>query len=184
MDLPSHSSNIRIGWNLTDFVSLPDGRLIYARDGNFWELRMDPRNGAPAGEPRQLTEWSGLWLGHTSVTSDGKRLVFQRSAPQTTVNVADIEANGAHLSAVRRLTLSEYSNAAETWTPDSRALVFRSVRNGNMQALQARLSTPTSRNRLSWEPRMSGLAISPDGAWLFYPANVKHGWRVANPKFR
>ncbi len=182
MGLPSHSSNIRIGWNLTDFVSLPDGRVIYVRDGNFWELRMDPRNGGPAGEPRQLTNWSGLWLGYTSVTSDGKRLVFQRSAPQTTVNVADIEANGTHLSAARRLTLNEYSNVAETWTPDSRALVFPLECATVMGGSSSRLSTLTSRNRLSWgAENVGGSAISPDGAWMFYSSNVKQRQRVVKP---
>jgi hypothetical protein len=32
-------------WSLTDFVSLPDGRVIYVRDGNLWELRIDSRSG-------------------------------------------------------------------------------------------------------------------------------------------
>jgi DNA-binding winged helix-turn-helix (wHTH) protein/Tol biopolymer transport system component len=156
------------GWNLTDFVSLPDGRVMYVRGSNFWELRMDPRNGGPAGEPRQLTEWSGLWLGQTSVTSDGKRLVFQRSTPQTTVNVADIEANGTHLSPARHLTVNEYSNAAETWTPDSRAVVFRSRRNGNGRLFRQALNSDIEEPLVMGAERVGGSAISPDGAWLFY----------------
>lgn len=155
-------------WTLTDFVSLPDGRLIYARDGNFWELRMDPRNGAPTGQPRQLTNWSGLWLGYTSVTSDGKRLAFQRSAPQTTVNVADIEATGTHLSPARHLTLNEYSNAGETWTPDSKALVFRSSRNGHMRLFRQALDSDTEEPLVMGADNIGGSAISPDGSWLFY----------------
>jgi DNA-binding winged helix-turn-helix (wHTH) protein/Tol biopolymer transport system component len=156
------------GWNLTDFVSLPDGRVMYVRGSNFWELRMDPRNGGRAGEPRQVTDWSGLWLGLTSATSDGKRLVFQRSTPQTTVNVADIEANGTHLSPARHLTLNEYSNAAETWTPDSRAVVFRSRRNGNGRLFRQALNSDIEEPLVMGAERVGGSAISPDGAWLFY----------------
>ena len=124
-------------WTLTDFVSLPDGRLIYARDGNFWELRVDPHGGAPTTKPRQLTSWSGVWLGVMSVTSNGKRLAFQRLPTQTTVSLADIDANDSLISSPKHLTLNEYVNAAETWTPDSKALVFRSSAQWSPQALQA-----------------------------------------------
>jgi DNA-binding winged helix-turn-helix (wHTH) protein/Tol biopolymer transport system component len=155
-------------WTLTDFVSLPDGRLIYAYNGNFWQLRIDPRNGVPTQEPRQLTNWSGLWLGYTSVTSDGKRLAFQRSAPQTTVNVADIEANGTQLSSLRHLTLNEYSNAAETWTSDSHALIFRSGRNGHGKLFKQALDSDTEEPLVMGAENVGGSAISPDGLWLIY----------------
>lgn len=155
-------------WTLTGFVSLPDGRLIYARDGNFWELRMDPRRGAPTAEPRQLTNWSGLWLGEMSVTSDGKRLAFQRLAKQTTVNVADIEANGPYISSAKHLTLNDYINAAETWTPDSKALVFRSLRNGHLRLFKQALDSDTEEPLVMGAENVGGAAISPDGSWLFY----------------
>jgi eukaryotic-like serine/threonine-protein kinase len=157
------------GGTSLDFVSLPDGRLIYARDGNFWELRTDPRKGAPTGEPRQLTDWFGFTdLRYTSVTSDGKRLTFQRYAPQTTVNVADIEANGTHISPAKHLTLNEYSNAAESWTPDSKALVFRSLRNGHMGLFRQALDSDLEEPLVMGAENIGGSAVSPDGAWLFY----------------
>ena len=129
---------------------------------------MDPRNGCPIGEPRQLTNWSGFLLRYTSVTSDGKRLAFQRSAPQTTVYVADIEANGTHLSSVRHLTLNEYSNAGETWTPDSRAIVFRSGRDGHGRLFKQALDSDTEEPLVMGAENVGGSAISPDGLWLFY----------------
>jgi Tol biopolymer transport system component len=156
------------GWTSTDFDSLPDGRLIYTRDGNFWELRMDPRNGGPIGEPRQLTNWYGLWLRYTSVTSDGRRLAFRRSTPQTTLYVADIEANRSQLSSVRHLTLNEYSNAGETWTPDSRAIVFRSRRDGHGKLFKQAFDSDTEEPLVMGAENVGGSAISPDGVWLFY----------------
>ena len=68
-----------------DFRWLPDGRLIYAIGGqngnqvrsNFWQVRVDPRTGMPTGSPKRLTDWAGFWLGSTSVSADGKRLVFR-----------------------------------------------------------------------------------------------------------
>ena len=157
--------------HLTDFVSLPAGRVIYVGggyNGNFWELRIDPRSGKPTEIPRQLTNWSGLLLGYTSVTSDGKRLAFQRSAPQSTVNVADIEAKGVRLSNVKRFTLNEYKNAVETWTPDSHAVVFRSRRDGHPKLFKQALDSDTEEPLVMGKGNVAGSAISPDGSWLFY----------------
>jgi Tol biopolymer transport system component len=159
---------------LTDFLWLPDGRLIYGRreqDGlhcNFWELRIDSRSGQPVEKPRQLTNWAGFCAGETSVTSDGKRLAYQRWARQTTVNVADLEANGARISSARHLTLNEYVNAAETWTPDSNALVFRSLRDGSMRLFRQGINSDTEEPLVMGAEHVGGSAISPDGSWLFY----------------
>jgi len=154
--------------SITDFVWSPNGRLIYVRDGNFWELRIDSRSGKPMDKPRQLTNWPGFWVGETSVTSDGRRLAFQRLARQTTVNVADIEPDGAHISSARHLTLNEYVNAAETWTPDSNALIFRSRRNGHLKLFRQALHSDTEEPLVMGAENVGGSAISPDGSWLFY----------------
>ncbi len=159
-------------WTVTDFVSLPDGRLIYARDGNFWELRMDPRSGAPSNkEPLQLTNWAGLGLGSLgdlSVTSDGKRLAFERLPRRTTVDVADIDANGARIALAKHFTLNEYNNAGETWTPDGKALVFRSVRDGHVRLFKQALDSDIEEPLVMGAGNVAGAAISPDGVWLFY----------------
>jgi DNA-binding winged helix-turn-helix (wHTH) protein/Tol biopolymer transport system component len=155
-------------WKLTDFVSLPAGRVIYVSDSNFWELRTDSRSGKLIDTPRQLTNWSGLLLGYTSVRSDGKGLAFLRSAPHTTVNVADIETDGVHLSNAKHFTLNEYPNVAETWTPDSDALVFRSVREGRLKLFMQALDSDTEEPLVNSAENVAGSAISPDGVWLFY----------------
>jgi eukaryotic-like serine/threonine-protein kinase len=160
---------------LIDFVSLPDGRVIYARvedlgsrSCNFWELRIDPRSGQPVEKPRPITNWTGFCVGGPSVTADGKHLAFHRWARQTTVNVADIEANGTRVSSARRLTLNEYVNAAETWTPDSKALVFRSFRDGHMRLFKQALDADLEESLVMGAEDVGGSAISPDGSWLFY----------------
>jgi DNA-binding winged helix-turn-helix (wHTH) protein/Tol biopolymer transport system component len=154
--------------SLTDFVWSPDGRLIYARDGNFWELRVDSRSGKPVDKARQLTNLPGFWVGETSVTSDGRRLAFQRLAKLTTVNVTDIEPDGAHGSSARHLTLNEYVNAAETWTPDSNALIFRSLRNGHLRLFRQALDSDIEEPLVMGAENVAGSAISPDGSWLYY----------------
>jgi DNA-binding winged helix-turn-helix (wHTH) protein/Tol biopolymer transport system component len=153
---------------VTDFVLLADGRMIYAREGNLWELPIDTMSGKSLAMPRQLTNWSGFWVGEMSAAGDGKQLAFQRWTWQTTVSVADIEAHGAHISPPRHLTLSEHANSADTWTPDSTALIFRSVRNGHQRLFKQALDSDTEQPLVMGAEEVGGAAISPDGSWLFY----------------
>ena len=57
-------------------------------------------------------------------------LEFFRQAFEPDVYVLDIEANGTRLSAPRRLTLDERADYPYSWTPDSKAVIFTSDRNG------------------------------------------------------
>jgi Tol biopolymer transport system component len=155
-------------WSVTDFVLLADGRMIYAREGNLWELPIHVSSGKSVAMPRKLTNWSGFWLGEMSTAGDGKQLAFQRWAWQTTVSVADIEAHGTHVSPPRHLTLSEHMNAAETWTPDSAALIFRSRRDGRTHLFKQALDSDTEQPLVMGAEEVGGAAISPDGSWLFY----------------
>ena len=156
------------GWmSLTDFVWLPEGRLIYTREGNLWSLGID-ESGKAMDKPRQLTHWPGTWIGETSVTSDGKRIAFQRSVQQTTVHMADVTSNGASISPATHLTLNEYVNAAETWTPDSSSLVYRSWSNGHLRLFRRALDSDTEEPLVMGAENVGGSAVSPDGSWLFY----------------
>jgi len=160
---------------MVDYVWLPDGRLIFARrispEGHFanlWELSIDSHTGKPVGQPRQLTNWSDAGIGEMSVISDGTRLAFQRSSYQTTVNVAELQAQGTRISLPRRLTLNEYVNAAETWTLDSRALVFRSRRNGHVKVFLQAIDSDTEEPLVMGADDVASTAMSPDGSWLYY----------------
>ena len=174
-------------WGVTDFVLLGDGRIIYAHEGNFWELPSEAVMGKSLPKPRKLTHWSGDWIGEISATSDGKRLAFQQWTRQTTVSVAEIEAHGTHLSPARRFTLSEYVNAAETWMPDSRELIFRSLRNGHVLLFRQALDSDTEQPLVMGAEDVGGASVSPDGSWLFYldcGPNMKPGCDVVTPLMR
>lgn len=162
---------------LSDFISLPDGRLIYAESNDalhracdLWELRIDSRTAGLLDKPRQLTSWSGSCAETMSATSDGKRLVFQQSRRQTTVRVGNWEANGTRLSGTKHLTLNEYVNVAETWTPDGKALVFRSLRDGQLKLFEQALDSDAEKPLVLGADDVAGAAVSPEGSWLFYLA--------------
>ena len=161
--------------DLIDSIWSPDGPLIYALADNplhyscnFWELTVNSETGQPIGKPRRLSNWSESCVGQTSVTADGKRLAFQRRARQTAVYVANTPGNGTVASSIRRFTRSEYVNAAETWTPDGKALLFRSYRGGHLGIFRQALDSDTEEPLVMGAENVGGASISPDGSWLFY----------------
>lgn len=160
---------------LNDLISLPDGRLIYAQSNNaldrtcnLWELRTDLESGSPNGRPRQLTNWSGFCAGGLSTTTEGGRLAFRRTELKTTINIADTDASGTRVLTIKHLTLNEYVNSAETWTPDSKALIFRSIRNGRLKLFKQALDSDPEEPLVSGADDVAGSAISPDGSTLYY----------------
>jgi Tol biopolymer transport system component/DNA-binding winged helix-turn-helix (wHTH) protein len=161
--------------DLIDANWLPDGRLLYAltengqhHSCNFWELRINLDTGKPLGNPRRFSNWSGFCVGQTSMTADGKRLAFHRWTRQTIVYVANISENGRVIDSMKRFTRSEYVNAAETWTPDGKALVFRSYRGGHLRIFRQGVDSDTEEPLVTGDEHVGGTSISPDGSWLFY----------------
>src|SRR5215469_2464468 len=153
---------------LTDFVWLRDGRLIYANGCNFSVLRLDPRSGKAIDKPLQLTNWSEFCVGGISATSDGSRLVFQRWKRQTATYMAGIDANGALSTSAQHFILNEHSNWAEAWTSDSKAVVYRTIRNGHLKLFKQALDSDVEEPLVMGADDVAGSALSPDGAWLYY----------------
>ncbi len=122
-----------------DVIWLADGRLLYSREEpesffgsacNFWEMRLDARTGEAVEKPRRLTNWSGFCMNGLSETSDGKKLVFLKWAGKQTSFLADLAEGGTHILRPRHFPLSESSEGAVGWTPDSKAIIFVSNRSG------------------------------------------------------
>ena len=125
---------------VVDLIWLADGRLLYSREEpesffgsacNFWEMRLDVRTGDAVEKPRRLTNWSGFCLSGMSETSDGKKLTFLKSSGKQTSFLADLVQGGTHILKPRHFPLSESSEGAVGWTPDSKAILFNSNRSGH-----------------------------------------------------
>ena len=159
-------------------VLLTDGRFVYSllelppnhngTDMNLWEIKIDLGSAHTVSKPRRLSNWAGFSVTGLSATADGKRLAFLKGVGQMTAYVGDLEAGGRRLVNPRRLTLDDSNNYPAAWTSDSKAVVFNSDRNGNIdnfeQALDQRMAVP-----LTSGPGYKGYArVSPDGAWLLY----------------
>lgn len=121
------------------FAWCGDGRLVYARrDGpghqstsNIWIIDVDAERGVTRGEPRRLTQWSAANVRAISVTSDCRRVVALQVRNQADVYVAQLDAAGAALRDVRKMTLDEREDFPSGWSPDGRSLLLMSARTGS-----------------------------------------------------
>lgn len=163
-----------------DYSWSPDGRIVYSREEpgsagescNFWGVRIDSRTGRPRDQAKRLTNWAGFCMDNPSITEDGKRLTFRRWLPRGSVFVSDVEGGGTRISTPKRLTLNDELNYPAAWTPDSKAVVFRSFRDGQWKILKQNLDQDNAATIVTGADAESALSarVSPDGTWLLYTA--------------
>lgn len=169
------------GWDaLHSLCWVPDGRILFSMREtgpfNLWGIKVDAATGRPLSEARRLTQWSGfqtVQAGSLSITADGKQLVVLRANLQGDVYVAELESSGKAMKNPRRLTLNETDDQISDWTPDSRAVLFASNRNGNLDLFKqdvnqtdAEVIVATPENE--WHPN-----LTPDGAFILYAVSEK-----------
>jgi len=158
---------------------LPDGRIVYSlrqsvmtgADSNLWEVRTITQTGETTGHPRQLTNWPGFSFSGFTVTADGKQMEFLRLTAKAHVYVGELDAKGIHLNNTRRLTFDEHQEWPERWTPDSRAVVFWSDRDGSWDIFKQALDKDDTAELLPLGPEPKYYSsFSPDGHWILYMA--------------
>jgi Tol biopolymer transport system component len=159
---------------------LPDGRLIYsdicgvdATDEacNYWVMRIDTRSGKVTEKPRRLTDWRGSSLSMPSVTTDGKRLAFLRSAPMySTSYMADLEAGGTRIRNLRHSILEEGDEYVGAWTTDSRSVFIFKRQGDRYEIFKRDLGSDTAETIVA--EATGGFAqaptVSPDGKWILF----------------
>lgn len=179
------ASNPDLCRNYCSIVWLSDGRVIYSQAerppdhsyDNLWEIRVDPKTGEPVGKPGRVTNWADSHFRGLSATADGKRLAFIKGNPQSDVHVGELKASGTRLKSPRRLTLDEHNDIPLGWTPDGKAVLFVSDRNGNLNIFRQALDqdsaeplTTGSEPHLDIYECLGGgePQLSPDGLWILY----------------
>jgi len=169
-------STMLSGTRIRDFSWSRDGRLIYAlaepepngSSCNYWGMQIDEGSAKPIEEPRRITNWAGFCMADSSLTSDGKRLTFQKWSAQGSVYIAEIKASGRPTTTPRRLTLSEDSNRPSAWTADSKAVFFQSNLNGHLGIFKQSLDEDTAEPIVTGSEDVAYARTSPDGSWLLY----------------
>jgi serine/threonine protein kinase len=136
---------------------------------NLWEIRL-----SQAGDTklRKLTSWTDFPIRWGSLTTDGKRLVFIRSFRQRDVYVAELELAGHRMEVPRRLTLDLGDDYPTAWTPDSKAVIFTSDRNGPSAIFRQYITKQTAEQLVFGPTRQIIARATPDSKWiLFYGAD-------------
>ena len=163
---------------LHDFWWLRTGGIVYSRqetrdwkDDNLWQIGMDTQSGAPTNPPRRITQWSSFHILSLGASSDGKRLVFIKSASRTQVYLGELAAGGTRMKPPRRMTNDDTNDTPTAWTPDSKAVVFTSERNVYLGrgVLQQGINQETA-EPLTAERETGFARLGPDGAWMLYVA--------------
>jgi Tol biopolymer transport system component/predicted Ser/Thr protein kinase len=152
---------------------LPDWRLLYVMDepsnrtdSNLWALPLD-HSARPTSSPKRVTSGNGF-IDQTSLTADGRHLMFVRLKPEMDVYVAEWTANQARISTPRRLTLDDSDDFPFDWTPDGKAVLFISSRTGTPNIFKQKIDE-TSAQMLSLGPDLKTISrLTPDGSEVLY----------------
>jgi DNA-binding winged helix-turn-helix (wHTH) protein/Tol biopolymer transport system component len=157
-----------------------DGRILFSyrqdpasKQNNYgvYSIRIDERTGKAAGPPQPVTQAEG-GIGGISATADGKRLVLWRTGVSTEVFIAKFDAVTHRFTEPQRLTLDAGDNVADAWTPDSKAVLFISNRNGTWTLFKQRIDE-TIPVALAEGPGISRPRMSADGLQVLYLSATK-----------
>lgn len=154
---------------------LPDARLIYAtaepppteNSSNFWAARVDLSSGRLTETPARLTAGDG-YVVQPSITSDGKRLAFNRNRLQHNIYVADFHAKELRLGTPHQLTFEDADDIPFDWTLDNKAVLFISNRTGADNIFLQQTDETSARMLLSDGERKIICRLSPDGTEVLY----------------
>ena len=119
---------------------LPDGRLFFTLaepapsqgDSNLWAMPLDLKTGTANGEKVRITNGPD----HKPVmgaSADGKKILFMRTNIQPAVYVSEIDKKNKTVGLPERLTLDDRRNLPYEWTPDGKAVLYISNREGKFR---------------------------------------------------
>jgi len=160
---------------LVDFCFLRDDRVVFSRtrasyDADLWEIQLDLSTGKPRAKPVQLITWPNSYLQLLSITADGSHLVFLKTRYQEQVYVGELENGGTRLKLPRRLTNGEAIDRPGAWTPDSKAVLFSSDRNGPWDIYKQALDKDEPELLISGPEFKIDPRLSADDRWILYTA--------------
>jgi serine/threonine protein kinase len=186
-DLEGNRRLIADAENVESFpLWLSDGRVLFSLPDpapsqssvNLWSLRVDPSSGATSGKPRRITQWQRIaMLIPLGASADGKRLTVGLMKWQSDCYLGRVAGGDSMLQDVRRLTTDDRMDLAPAWTPDSRAIVYTSNRNSNLDVFEQAISQDEAQPLVTGPGDQAAPEISGDGAWLIY----KDYGAAANP---
>ena len=157
---------------------LPDGRLVYVmgdevdhHGASIWTVSF-PQSGKPGEPPKRVTRGVG-WIWQLSASHDGKVLTFLRENSVSSAYLAALTPDGTQLLTHRRLTLDENENNPFAWTPDGKAVLFSSDRNGTSAIFRQVTDQPLAERLTTSAEQLKQPRVTPDGSEILYISTPK-----------
>jgi len=95
-------------------------------------------------------------------------VIFLRGNWLPSVYIAPLTADGTRVLANTRLTLDENENIPSSWTPDSKAVLFASDRNGVREIFKQAIDQPMPESLMTSAEHLSQPRMTPDGSEILY----------------
>ena len=131
---------------------------------------MSPQQSGKTGSSsKRLTPREIGWISQFTASDDGRVLTFLRENTLSSIYGATLASDGAHLLDNKKLTFDENNNTPSAWTPDSKAILFHSDRNGTSEIFKQAIDQPlaetvTGSNKQQFlQPR-----VTPDGSEILF----------------
>jgi Tol biopolymer transport system component/DNA-binding winged helix-turn-helix (wHTH) protein len=155
---------------------LPDGRLVYALgggpDSSLWTVTLQQSGKVPE-PPRRIATTGRGWISRITGSANGKGLIFLRANSLPNIYIGTLAEDGTKLLAHRRLTLDESASLAWSWTPDSKAVLFFSDRNGTPEMFKQAIDQPLAESLMVSAGQLSAFRVTPDGSEVLYISTPK-----------
>jgi Tol biopolymer transport system component/DNA-binding winged helix-turn-helix (wHTH) protein len=157
-----------------------EGRLFFTRDeensnseSNVWSVHVNEQTGKTWGEQIQVTTGPD-YKPRPEISADGKHMAFLRSNIAPTIYVADIEPNSKTLEKLQRLTLDESHSRPYEWTPDGKAVLYTSDRDGEFHIYRQRIGDASPELLVDGHDSPSILRLNPEGTEILYNVQATH----------
>ena len=135
-------------------------------DSNLWLVDVNSSTGLPTGPPRRRTQWTDFLVNGLSASDDGRHLCFNKGNIQSNIYVGELGSEGARPVRFRRLSEDQAISYPLDWTPDSRAIIEVSNRDGKYQTYKHIILEDRPELIASAADHITVARVSPDGRWI------------------
>jgi hypothetical protein len=167
---PELSDNAQLGRGL---AWTSDNHLIYSvseplpnqGDSNLWQVALDS-TGHISGRPTRLTATPDDVFA-LNVSADGKRIAFTKDSWIPAIYISDLRPGADGITDPKRLTLDNWKNIPFAWTPDSKAVVFVSDRDGIFHIYKQQIDQTVSEILVGGKEQANVPRLAPDNSLLY-----------------
>jgi DNA-binding winged helix-turn-helix (wHTH) protein/Tol biopolymer transport system component len=174
---PEEDGNTHLGPAL---AWMPDNHLVFSisepppnqADSNLWALPLDS-SGRAAGPAARLTATPDNVWGFTA-SADGRRIAYAKYVSSPAIYISELSSSG-NLSPPQRLTMDEWKDLPFSWTPDGKAILFVSDRDGLFRIFRQEIGQTIPELLVGGREQASIPRLTPDNANIVYVVWPKPG---------